>query len=86
MTEFFTQYPKRINLLQGIQNLIKREEVELDQLFLMVQIKKDEIIHTLASEGFKMVKFENKKTSPDRLWFLKKVNQTMGNACKVIGF
>ena len=59
MTEFSTLYPRRINLLKGIQNFIKREEVELDQLFLMVQIKKDEIINTLVSEGFKMVKFEN---------------------------
>ena len=29
MAEFSTLYPRRMNLLQGIQNLIKREEVEL---------------------------------------------------------
>jgi hypothetical protein len=61
MAEFSTFYPRRITFLQGIQNLIKREEVELDHLFLMVQIKKDEIINTFLSEGFKMVKFEHKK-------------------------
>ena len=61
MAEFSTFYPRRMNLLQGIQNLIKREEVELDHLFLMVKIKKDEIVNTLVSEGFKMVKFEHKK-------------------------
>ena len=27
MTEFSTLYPRRINLLKGIQNFIKREEV-----------------------------------------------------------
>lgn len=75
MTEFATLYPRRINLLQGIQNLIKREEVELDHLFLMVQIKKDELIKTLMSEGFKMVKFEHKKPSQIGSGFSKKLTK-----------
>ncbi len=60
MTEFSTLYPRRISLLKGIQNLIKREEVELNHLFLMVKIKKDDVVKTLVSEGFKMVKFKRK--------------------------
>ncbi len=86
MTEFSTQYPKRINLLQGIQNLIKREEVELDQLFLMVQIKKDEIIHTLASEGFKMVKFENKKPLQIGCGFSKKLTKPWEMHVRLLDF
>lgn len=75
MTEFRTLYPRRISLLQGIQNLIKREEVELDHLFLMVQIKKDEIINTLIAEGFKMVKFEHKKPTQIGCGFSKKLKK-----------
>jgi hypothetical protein len=86
MTEFSTSYPRRINLLQGIQNLIKREEVELDHLFLMVKIKKDEIINTLASEGFKMVKFENKKPFQIGNGFSKKLTKPWEMHVRLLDF
>lgn len=60
MSEFLTAYP-RTSIAQGLRALIKREEVELDHLSLMVRIKKDEIIRALMSEGFKAVRLENKK-------------------------
>lgn len=60
MSEFLTTYP-RTSIVQGFRALIRREEVELDHLSLMVKIKKDEIINALLSEGFKMVRLENKK-------------------------
>ena len=60
MSEFLTSYP-RTSIAKGLQNLIKREEVELDHLSLMVRIKKDEIVNALLSEGFSLVKLENKK-------------------------
>ncbi len=86
MAEFSTLYPRRINLLQGIQNLIKREEVELDHLFLMVKIKKDEIINTLVSEGFKMVKFENKKPSQIGNGFSKKLKKPWEMHVRLLDF
>lgn len=86
MTEFSTLYPRRINLLQGIQNLIKREEIELDQLFLMVQIKKDEIVNTLASEGFKTVKFENKKPFQIGNGFSKKLTKPWEMHVRLLDF
>lgn len=60
MSEFLTAYP-RTSIAQGFRALIRREEVELDHLSLTVKIKKDEIIKALLSEGFKMVRLENKK-------------------------
>ena len=60
MSEFLTSYP-RTSIAKGLQNLIKREEVEHDHLSLMVRIKKDEIVNALLSEGFSLVKLENKK-------------------------
>jgi hypothetical protein len=60
MSEFLTVYPKT-SIAKGIKNLIRQEEIELDHLSLMVKIKKDEIIKALLSEGFKLVKLENKK-------------------------
>lgn len=50
-----------MNVLKGLQAFIRKEEIELDHLSLMVKIKKDEIISTLVSEGFRRVQFENKK-------------------------
>lgn len=61
MSEFLTIYPKEFDLVKGIQDFIKKEEIELDHLSLMVKMKRDEIINALISEGFKKVKFENKK-------------------------
>ena len=61
MSEFLTSYPKTVNFVKGVQDFIRKEEIELDHLCLMVQIKKDEIISALVSEGFKRVKLENKK-------------------------
>ncbi len=86
MAEFSTFYPRRMNLLQGIQNLIKREEVELDHLFLMVKIKKDEIVNTLVSEGFKMVKFEHKKPAQIGSGFSKKLKKPWEMHVRLVDF
>jgi len=86
MNGFSTSYPRRINLLQGIQNLINREEVELDQLFLMVKIKKDEIIKTLDLEGFKVVKFENKKPFQIGSGFSKKLSKPWEMHVRLLDF
>jgi hypothetical protein len=61
MSEFLTSYPRRVSAVQGLQDFIRREEIDFDHLSLMVKIKKDEIINTLISEGFKRVKLENRK-------------------------
>ena len=61
MSEFFTSYPRTVSVIKGLQDFIRKEEVELDHLCLMVKIKRDEIINALISEGFKGVKLENKK-------------------------
>jgi hypothetical protein len=61
MSEFLTSYPRRISVVKGLHHFIRHEEIELDHLSLMVKIKKDEIINALISEGFRRVKFENKK-------------------------
>ena len=63
MSEFLTSYPRRMNVVKGLQDLIRHEEIELDQLYIAVRMKKDDIIRTLTSEGFKKVKLENKMTS-----------------------
>lgn len=63
MSEFLTSYPRRMNVVKGLQDLIRHEEIELDQLYISVRMKKDDIIRTLMSEGFKRVKLENKMTS-----------------------
>ncbi|HEX6067173.1 MAG TPA: hypothetical protein VFZ05_00100 [Nitrososphaera sp.] len=60
MSEFLTAYP-RTSISQGLRAFIKREEIELDHLSLMVKTKKDEIIQALTLEGFKAVRLENKK-------------------------
>ena len=75
MSEFLTSYPRRINVLKGLQDFIHREEIELDHLSLMVKIKKDEIINTLVSEGFRRVKFENKKRAQIGSGFTKKLSK-----------
>src|ERR671938_385095 len=61
MSEFFTSYPRTVSVIKGLQDFIRKEEVDLDHLCLMVKIKRDEIINALVSEGFKCVKLENKK-------------------------
>ncbi len=61
MSEFLTTYPKTIRIVRGLQNFIRKEEIDLDHLCLMVKIKKDEIISALMSEGFQRVKMENRK-------------------------
>ena len=40
MTEFSTLYPRRINLLKGIQNFIKREEVGSESIIFNGSNKK----------------------------------------------
>lgn len=61
MSEFLTSYPRTMSIARGLRNFIRKEEIELDHLSLMVKTKKDEIINALLSEGFSMVKLENKK-------------------------
>src|ERR671912_549563 len=51
MSEFLTSYPRTISVIKGLQDFIRKEEIELDHLCLMVQIKRDEIITALISEG-----------------------------------
>src|ERR687884_696000 len=61
MSEFLTRYPRRIGFMQGFYDFILNEEIQFDHLSLMVKIKKDELVNTLITEGFKRVKFENRK-------------------------
>src|ERR671930_1091431 len=75
MSEFLTSYPRRINVLKGLQDFIRHKENGLDQFRLMVKIKKDEIINTLVSEGFRRVKLENKKPSQIGSGFTKKLTK-----------
>ena len=49
--------------MEGFHDFILNEEIQFDHLSLMVKIKKDELINTLLLEGFKRVKFENRKPS-----------------------
>ena len=73
MSEFLTRYPRRINLLKGLSEFIQHEEIQFDHLSLMVKIKKEELIKTLFAEGFKKVKFENKKPTQIGSGFSKKL-------------
>lgn len=75
MSEFLTRYPRHISVVKGLQDFILREEIELDHLSLMVKIKKDEIISTLISEGFRRVKLENKKPTQIGNGFTKKLSK-----------
>jgi hypothetical protein len=73
MSEFLTSYPKTISIVKGLQNFIRKEEIELDHLSLMVKIKKDEIVNALTLEGFKRVKLENRKPTQIGHGFSKKL-------------
>jgi hypothetical protein len=73
MSEFLTSYPRTINVIKGLQDFIHKEEIELNQLSLMVKIKRDEIITALMSEGFKRVKLENRKPTQIGHGFSKKL-------------
>jgi hypothetical protein len=75
MSEFLTSYPRRMNVVKGLQDLIRHEEIELDQLYIAVRMKKDDIIRTLTSEGFKKVKLENKMTSQIGSGFAKSLSK-----------
>ncbi|MGH9993311.1 MAG: hypothetical protein ACREAZ_11860 [Nitrososphaera sp.] len=75
MTEFLTSYPKTMNIVKGFQDFIRREEIELDHLSLMVRIKKDEIVRTLVQEGFRRVKLENRKPSQIGHGFAKRLTK-----------
>ncbi len=75
MSEFLTSYPKTVNIVKGLQDLIRKEEIELDHLSLMVKIKRDEIINALVSEGFKRVKLENKKPTQIGHGFAKRLTK-----------
>jgi len=61
--------------MKGLQDFIRREEIDLDHLSLMVKIKKDEIINTLISEGFRKIKLENKKPTQIGSGFAKKLSK-----------
>src|SRR5919201_136929 len=73
MSEFLTRYPKTISIVKGLQDFIRKEEIELDHLSLMVRTKKDEIINALVLEGFKRVKLENRKPTQIGHGFSKKL-------------
>ncbi len=73
MSEFLTSYPRTISVIKGLQDFIRREEIELNHLCLMVQIKRDEVITALISEGFKRVKLENRKPTQIGHGFSKKL-------------
>ena len=73
MSEFLTTYPRTVKILKGLQDLIHKEEIELDHLSLMVKIRKDEIISALVSEGFRKVKLENRKPTQIGHGFAKKL-------------
>ncbi len=73
MSEFLTRYPRRINLLKGLHDFIQHEEIEFDQLSLIVKVKKEELVKTLFAEGFKKVKFENRKPTQIGSGFSKKL-------------
>ena len=73
MSEFLTSYPRKINLLKGLTEFIRHEEIEFDHLSLMVKIKKEELVKTLFAEGFKKVNFENKKPTQIGSGFSKKL-------------
>ena len=75
MSEFLTSYPRRMNVVKGLQDLIRHEEIELDQLYISVRMKKDDIIRTLMYEGFKKVKLENKMTSQIGSGFAKSLSK-----------
>lgn len=75
MSEFLTSYPKTVNIVKGLQDLIRKEEIELDHLSLMVKIKRDEIVNALVSEGFKRVKLENKKPTQIGHGFAKRLTK-----------
>ena len=64
-----------MNVVKGLQDLIRHEEIELDQLYIAVRMKKDDIIRTLTSEGFKRVKLENKTTSQIGSGFAKSLSK-----------
>jgi len=73
MSEFLTSYPRTISVIKDLQNFIHKEEIELNHLCLTVKIKRDEIINTLISEGFKRVKLENRKPTQIGHGFSKKL-------------
>ena len=75
MSEFLTRYPRRISVVKGLHDLIRHEEIQFDHLSLMVRIKKDEIIKTLISEGFRRVKLENRKPFQIGNGFAKKLGK-----------
>ena len=64
-----------MNVVKGLQALIRHEEIELDQLYIAVRMKKDDIVRTLTSEGFKKVKLENKTTSQIGSGFAKSLSK-----------
>ncbi|MEO9319629.1 MAG: hypothetical protein ABI361_03045 [Nitrososphaera sp.] len=74
MSEFLTSYP-RTSIVRGLQDLIRKEEIELDHLSLMVKTKKDEIIRMLIEEGFRSVKLENKKPTQIGSGFSKRLSK-----------
>jgi hypothetical protein len=73
MSEFLISYPRTVSFIKDLQNFIHKEEIELNHLCLTVKIKRDEIINTLISEGFKRVKLENRKPTQIGHGFSKKL-------------
>src|SRR5215211_1981473 len=82
MSEFLTSYPRTISVIKGLQDFIHKEEIELNQLSLMVKIKRDEIITALISEGFTRVKLENRKAGDKWVGPTKKTVSPLGKKIK----
>ena len=54
MSEFLTTYPRRINIVKGLQDFIRNEEILLDHLSIAVKMRrKEELIRALFEEGFR---------------------------------
>lgn len=42
MSEFLTTYPRRINIVKGLQDFIRNEEILLDHLSIAVKMRRKE--------------------------------------------
>lgn len=57
MSDYLTAYPKKVSLLRGIMDMLKKEDLEHDTLFIVVRSNTDDIINILKKEGFHRLKF-----------------------------
>ena len=58
MSEFLTTYPRRINIVKGLQDFIRNEEILLDNLSIAVKMRrKEEVIRALFRRRFRKVQY-----------------------------